>query len=73
MPEKKSMRRTGQRRRELASLPYTVEYFSQKHGISRAEAAAIVEKYGPDRHGANAAARFLKRDKGHAALREAQA
>lgn len=40
--------------------PYEVSYFARKHGITAAEARAIIKEAGPDREAANALVRRRK-------------
>jgi hypothetical protein len=52
----KSKRGKADRSRVAAGEPYEVNYFARKHGLSAADARAIIKKAGPDRAAANALA-----------------
>jgi hemerythrin superfamily protein len=49
MPDSKSKRGTRDRARVSADETYEVEYFAERHGISRQEAQALIERVGNDR------------------------
>jgi hypothetical protein len=44
------------RSRVAADEPYEVEYFAGKHGLTQAQARAIIEKHGPSREACDRAA-----------------
>lgn len=61
MADNKSDRGGRDRSRVAANQPYELGYFARKHGISRDQARALIERIGNDRAKLNAAAEKLGR------------
>ncbi|MES0168230.1 DUF3606 domain-containing protein [Mesorhizobium sp. M0027] len=61
MADDKSKRGSADRSRISAEEPYEVDYFAKKHGITEAQARAIIKKHGPSRMKCDVAAVALKR------------
>jgi hypothetical protein len=59
MADDKSKRGRQDRARVARYQGYEVNYFANKHGISRAEARQLIARYGNDRVKLNAAAERL--------------
>lgn len=51
------------RNKIAANQPYEVNYFKNKHGITKEQALKIIERHGNDRDAANEAADRLKKKK----------
>jgi hypothetical protein len=60
MPDNKDKRGAPDRREVAGHEGYEVEYFAQKHGLSVAQAQALIKQHGNDRDKLDAAARKLK-------------
>ena len=60
MADDKSKRGEEDRRSVAESEPYEVAYFARKHGITTAQAMALIEAHGNDRAVLDAAAERLK-------------
>jgi hypothetical protein len=61
MPDRKRKRGAPDRRTIANSEPYEVDYFAQKHDISREQARELIRRIGNDRDKLNAAASKLFR------------
>ncbi len=61
MADSKSKRGAADRRRVSAGEGYEVNYFANKHGITRDQARKLIEKVGNNRDKLNAAAAKLKK------------
>ena len=56
MSDNKQMQDGRDRAKVNAQEPYEVAYFAKKHGLTASEAREILEKAGPSREAADAAA-----------------
>jgi Protein of unknown function (DUF3606) len=61
MPDDKANRGGADRSRVAGGETYEVEYFAKKHGISVAQAEALIKEHGNSREKLDAAAGKLKR------------
>jgi hypothetical protein len=59
MADDKTKRGAADRRRVSGSQPYEVAYFAKKHGITQAQARALIKKHGNVRKTLDAAAKRL--------------
>jgi hypothetical protein len=59
MVDDKSKRGSADRGKVAGSQPYEVAYFAKKHGITQAQARALIKKHGNVRKTLDAAAKRL--------------
>jgi hypothetical protein len=59
MADDKTKRGAADRSRVAGNQPYEVAYFAKKHGITQAQARALIKKHGNMRKTLDAAARRL--------------
>jgi len=59
MTDDKSKRGAADRNRVAANERYELDYFAEKHGISREDARRIIKQHGSDRDAADRAASKL--------------
>lgn len=64
MPDSKSNRGGGDRKRVAAGEGYEVNYFASKHGLSAQQARDLIKRVGNDRDKLNDAASKLKGERG---------
>lgn len=63
MSDDKSKQGQQDRSRVAGDEPYEVEYFASRHGLSQAEARALIDRIGNDRSALDAAAEKLNADR----------
>ena len=61
MPDNKRKRGAADRRKVAAGEGYEVNYFANKHGITREQSRNLIARIGNDRNKLNAAAGKLKK------------